>query len=155
MRLFAFGIVCLGGLAFAQEPATRNLNLVGDRFRPLKFEELTPAQKTMVDHLLSGERRGLGGPFNVLLRSPEMGDAAFNAAKDKFGEKGVVDMVATSGWYSLVSMALNVDRYPLPNGVTPGLKPLEHPLPPVGTAGFATTPVAGPKAGAVRASMAG
>src|SRR5438874_10274978 len=76
MRLFALGALSLAGLTFAQEPANRNLNLVGDRFRPLKFEELTPAQKTMVDHLLSGERRGLGGPFNVLLRSPEMGDAA-------------------------------------------------------------------------------
>jgi hypothetical protein len=35
---------------------------------------MTPEQKTMMDHLVSGERRGAGGPFNVLLRSPEMGD---------------------------------------------------------------------------------
>src|SRR5438874_1402877 len=83
MRLFALGALSLAGLTFAQEPANRNLNLVGDRFPPLKFEELTPAQKTMVDHLLSGERRGLGGPFNVLLRSPEMGDAA-----QQFGAMG-------------------------------------------------------------------
>src|SRR5437016_266316 len=83
MRLFSFAVFLLDALAFAQEPTTRNLNLVGDRFRPLKFEELTPAQKTMVDHLLSGERRGLGGPFNVLLRSPEMGDAA-----QQFGAQG-------------------------------------------------------------------
>ena len=30
----------------------------------------------MVDHLLAGERRGANGPFNVLLRSPELGDLA-------------------------------------------------------------------------------
>jgi 4-carboxymuconolactone decarboxylase len=37
---------------------------------------MNPAQKTMIQHLLSGDRRGVGGPFNILLRSPEMGDLA-------------------------------------------------------------------------------
>ena len=30
----------------------------------------------MFESLISGERRGAAGPFNVLLRSPEMGDLA-------------------------------------------------------------------------------
>jgi 4-carboxymuconolactone decarboxylase len=230
MRLRLFGACLIGamGLGYAQAPVNRDLGLVGDRFAPLKFEAMTPEQKIMVEHLLSGERRGMGGPFNVLLRSPEMGDAAqqfgaqarfhaalpkqvaemviiltgrywtaqyewnahkaaalraglnpaiadaiaagvrpegmtpdlegaynfidelltthqvsdraFQAAKDRFGEKGVVDMMALSGWYTIVSMALDVDRYPLPNGTAPELKPLANPLPPVGTAGFSTTP---------------
>jgi hypothetical protein len=46
-------------------------------------------------------------------------------------------MIGLSGWYGLVSMVLNVDRYPLPEGVQPDLKPLENPLPVVGM-GFAT-----------------
>jgi 4-carboxymuconolactone decarboxylase len=50
-------------------------------------------------------------------------------------------MLGLSGWYCLVSMALNVDRYPLGQGVQPELKPLENPLPLVGM-GFAT-PVPG------------
>ncbi len=50
-------------------------------------------------------------------------------------------MVGLSGWYGLVSMLLNVDRYPLPPGVQPGLLPLENPLPVAGM-GFAT-PVPG------------
>src|SRR6478672_4170641 len=50
-------------------------------------------------------------------------------------------MMGLSGWYGLVSMVLNVDRYPLPQGVQPGLQPLENPLPVVGK-GFAT-PVPG------------
>jgi hypothetical protein len=29
------------------------------------------------------------------------------------------------GWYGTVSMLLNVDRYPLPKGVQPPLKPLK------------------------------
>jgi len=208
-----------------QAPDPRSLVLVGDRFKPLKYDEMTAEQKIMIDHLLAGERRGVRGPFNVLLRSPEVGDlaaefggamryrtglprdvsetiiimtgrywmaqyewnshkeaalqngvtaaivdaiaagkrpagmppemeiaynlidelltthqvtdATFKAAKDKYGEKGVVDMIGLSGWYGLVSMLLNVDRYPLPEGVQPGLKPLENPLPVVGM-GFAT-----------------
>ena len=205
------------GIASAQKPTTDNLGLVGGRFAPLTYAEMTPAQKTMVDHLLAGERGNLGGPFNVLLRSPEMGDLAqqfggsmrfhaalpkpaletvilvtarfwgaqfewsahkraalqagvspqvvdaiaigkrpqsmtpdvetaynfiaellktrqvsdvnFQAAKEHFGEKGVVDIIGLSGWYSMVSMALNVDRYPLANGAKPELEPLANPLP--------------------------
>jgi 4-carboxymuconolactone decarboxylase len=231
LRLVCLCSLTAAGLACAQTPATRDLGLIGNRFHSLKFEELTPEQKTMVEHLLSGRRRGLGGPFNVLLRSPELGDAAqhfgeqgrfhpglpaqvaetviiltarywgaqfewnahknaalraglspaiaeaiatgkrpsampadvetaynfidelftthqvtdaaFQAAKDKFGERGIVDILATAGWYSMVSMALNVDRYPLSNGVTPELKPLENPLPSAGAAGFATAPTPG------------
>jgi 4-carboxymuconolactone decarboxylase len=57
-----------------QTPGPPALDLAGDRFGPLTYDQMTPAQKTMTDHMLSGERRGMGGPFNVLLRSPEMGD---------------------------------------------------------------------------------
>jgi 4-carboxymuconolactone decarboxylase len=180
------------------------LNLRGDRFKPLTSEQLTPEQKMMVNDLLSGMRTSLNGPFNVLLRSPEMGnlsqklgeylrfrtavpkrlnemailmtaqwwssqyewylhktlalnaglnaavidaiqaghrpaqmqpdetviydfctelrdrrrvsDGTFKAALSLLGERGVVDLVATMGYYDLVSMALNVDRYPLPDG---------------------------------------
>jgi 4-carboxymuconolactone decarboxylase len=194
----------------AQAPNTANLGLVGDRFKPLTWDEMTPEQKTMTTNLLSGPRRGLGGPFNVLLRSPEMGDlaqkfgeysrfrpavsakvrelaiivtarhwtaqyewnahrnaaaqagvkediikaiaerkrptgmqpdeeavynfaselldtkhvsdATFKTAVDRFGEKGVVDIIGVMGYYQMVSMLLNVDRYPLPNGVQPELK---------------------------------
>ena len=208
-----------------QAPDPRSLVLVGDRFKPLKYDEMTPEQKTMIDHLLAGERRGASGPFNVLLRSPEVGDlaqqfggamrfraslpkdvsetiiimtgrywmaqyewnahkaaalqngvnsaivdaiatgrrptgmspemevaynfidelltthqvsdATFKAAKDKYGEKGIADMIGLSGWYTIVSTALNVDRYPLAQGVQPELKALGNPLPVVG-AGFAT-----------------
>ena len=230
--LCAFTIGFLGALSAQstkQAPDPHSLVLTGDRFKPLKYDEMTPAQKTMIDHLLAGERRGAGGPFNVLLRSPEVGDlaatfggamrfhaaiprdvaetiiimtgrfwmahyewnahkaaalqngvkpaivdaiatgkrpigmspemevaynfidelltmhqvsdATFQAAKDRYGEKGIVDMIGLSGWYCMVSMLLDVDRYPLPAGVQPELKPLDNPLPVVGL-GFAT-PVPG------------
>ena len=43
-------------------------------------------------------------------------DATFRAALDRFGERGVVDLIAVNGFYGLVSMALNVDQTPLPAG---------------------------------------
>jgi len=215
--LCAAAIVLLAiGPAFAQQGAnssnTRDLKLRGDRFTPLTYDQLTPAQKTMVEHILSGPRGSLDGPYNVLLRSPEMGDLAqqfgasmryqsslpprlnefaiiitarhwtaqhawtvhkqtalreglspaicdaiangrrpasmqpdeeaiynfatemldakqvsdanFAAVKEKFGERGVVDLVGVLGYYSFVSMVLNVDRYPVAPGLTPELKPL-------------------------------
>jgi 4-carboxymuconolactone decarboxylase len=225
-----------------QAPDPRALVLMGDRFKPLRYDDMTPEQKTMIDHLLAGERGGANGPFNVLLRSPEVGDlaaqfggamrfrtgipkdvsemiiimtgrfwtaqyewyshksaalqngvspaivdaiaagkrptgmspemevaynlidelltshqvtdATFDAAKSKYGERRVVDMVGLSGWYGLVSMLLNVDRYPLPPGKQPELQALENPLPVAGM-GFAT-PVPGALAPAeVKSSAAG
>jgi 4-carboxymuconolactone decarboxylase len=210
-------VVCAGVLAIlgtvnAQAPTPRDLHLRGDRFPPLTYDTMTPEQKAMVEHVLAGERTSLDGPFNVLLRSPEMGDlaqkfgaqmrfhsslprrlnefailitgrywtaqyewyahhrgalaaglnpalidavaagkrpasmqpdeeavynfatellnnrqvsdAAFQAVKEKFGERGVVDLIGVVGYYQLVSALLNVDRYPLPPGVQPELKPL-------------------------------
>src|SRR5215469_9847838 len=78
MRLqFAItGVVALLCMANAQTPTKRDLNLRGDRFTPLTYDQLTPEQKTMVEHLFAGERGGMNGPFNVTLRSPEMGDLA-------------------------------------------------------------------------------
>ncbi len=58
----------------AQEAPLPDLGLVGNRLPPLKWEEMTPEQKAMVEHLLEGPRTSLGGPFNVMLRSPEIGD---------------------------------------------------------------------------------
>jgi 4-carboxymuconolactone decarboxylase len=252
MRLQLFCAMMIGAQAIVsaqapskqakQAPDPHSLVLAGDRFKPLKYDDMTPEQKTMIDHLLAGERGGANGPFNVLLRSPEVGDlgaqfgaamrfrtglpanvreiiiimtgrfwmaqyewnshrnaalqngvspaivdaiatgkrptgmppemelaynlidelltthqvtdATFQAAEDKYGERGVVDIIGLSGWYGLVSMLLNVDRYPLPQGVEPGLKPLENPLPVVGM-GFAT-PVPGvPSPAEVKSSANG
>ena len=210
MRIFAVALAILGTVN-AQAP-TRDLHLRGGRFQPLSYDSMTPEQKKLVDSILAGPRTSLDGPFNVLLRSPEMGElaqqlgayaryhsalpprlselailitarfwtaqfewqahhknalaaglspaiidaiaarkrpasmqpdeeavynlctevlttqhagnATFQAAKEKFGERGVVDTLAIVGYYQFVSMMLNVDQYPLADGVEPELKPL-------------------------------
>jgi len=215
-KFLLLSLLLAGGLfaieAVAQAPATPDLHLRGGRFKPLTYEQLTPDQKILVEHLLGGERGTLNGPFNVMLRSPQMGDlaqklgayirfhttvpqklnefailitaralnaqydwashhkyalkaglrpeiidavavgkrpanmqpdeeivynfcteliqakqvsdATFRAAVDRFGETTVVDLIAVVGYYHFVSMILNVDQYPLPDGAQPELRPL-------------------------------
>ena len=59
------------------------------------------------------------------IETKQVSDATFAAAKNLLGERGVVELVNVMGWYGLVSMYLNVDRYPLPEGVVAELKPLK------------------------------
>ena len=47
----------------------------GERFKPLTADEMTPAQKNLMDLLTSGKiEGGTRGPVNVLLRSPDIGE---------------------------------------------------------------------------------
>jgi 4-carboxymuconolactone decarboxylase len=59
-----------------------------------------------------------------LHRTHFVSDANFNAVKARFGERGVVDLMAISGYYVAVSMTLNVGRVGLPAGVAPPLPDL-------------------------------
>jgi 4-carboxymuconolactone decarboxylase len=59
-----------------------------------------------------------------LLETKRVGDDTFAAMKAAFGEQGMAEVIFTLGYYNLVSMLLNVDEYPLPDGVEPELKPL-------------------------------
>ena len=52
----------------------------------------------------------------VLHRQHFVDDKLFQRAMDTLGERGVVDLVAVSGFYSAVSMMLNVGEIPLPPG---------------------------------------
>ena len=174
----------------------------GPRFKPLAGGEMTEAQKKVYDAIAGGPRGSVRGPFNALLRSPELADrvqklgeylrfdsslprhlnelailvtarywsaqyewyahaklaaqaglasdviagisngkrpekmtsdevaiydfcielherkavsdSAYRAVLERFSERGVVDLIGVSGYYTLVSMLLNVDRHPLP-----------------------------------------
>jgi 4-carboxymuconolactone decarboxylase len=59
-----------------------------------------------------------------LLSTGHVSDARYGAAFDRFGERGIMDLVGAVGYYSLVSMVLNVAQVPLPEGEAPPLKPL-------------------------------
>jgi len=53
-----------------------------------------------------------------------VGDEAWRAALERFGERGVIDLIGTCGYYATVSMVLNATRHPLPEGVAPPLAAL-------------------------------
>ena len=59
-----------------------------------------------------------------LLGTGHVSDANYGRIKDRFGERGVIDLIGAVGYYSMVSMVLNVDGVPLPAGETPPLRPL-------------------------------
>ena len=191
-----------------------DFELRGNRFKPLTWPEMSPAQPAMTRAVLGGKRAAMQGPYNVLLRSPEVGqlaqqfgahtrfesslplalnelailmvardwtaqfvwcahrsiaeeaglpktlivsiaeglavpddlapevravhrfcselmvhrrvsDATYADAVAHFEERGVVDLMATMSYYTLVCMSLNVDGYPLPQGAQAQLKPLK------------------------------
>ncbi|MBV8457878.1 MAG: carboxymuconolactone decarboxylase family protein [Acetobacteraceae bacterium] len=54
-----------------------------------------------------------------LLRTGQVPEALYRRAVDRFGERGVIDLVGAAGYYSLVSLVLNVAQVPLPAGVQP------------------------------------
>ena len=54
-----------------------------------------------------------------------IGDATFKAVLDKFGERGVIDLIGVTGYYTMLAMVLNVAQMPLPNGVPPPLPALK------------------------------
>jgi 4-carboxymuconolactone decarboxylase len=71
MRLHLYGVLIFALAACAQDRP--QLDLHGDRFPGLTYEQLTPAQRLIADRALSG--RGTIGIFNIQLRSPELSEA--------------------------------------------------------------------------------
>ena len=49
-----------------------------------------------------------------LRRDKRVSDATFARVKARLGEQGVIDLIAVSGYYDLVSMTLNVAQVPTP-----------------------------------------
>ncbi|HEV7264756.1 MAG TPA: carboxymuconolactone decarboxylase family protein [Falsiroseomonas sp.] len=51
-----------------------------------------------------------------------VGDATYRAALEAFGVKGVVELTALVGYYTMVSMTLNAHGVPLPEGAVEALE---------------------------------
>jgi 4-carboxymuconolactone decarboxylase len=61
---------------------------------------------------------------HTLLHQGAVPDEIFARAAQRFGERGVMDLTGACGYYTLVSLVLNVDRTPLPPGEPLPLAPL-------------------------------
>ncbi|MEA2933968.1 MAG: 4-carboxymuconolactone decarboxylase [Variibacter sp.] len=60
-----------------------------------------------------------------LHRKKNVDDATFKRAVTLLGEQGVMDLIGVSGYYTAVSMTLNVAQVPVPPGQPLPLKPLD------------------------------
>ena len=60
-----------------------------------------------------------------LHRAKKVDDTNFQRVKVLFGEQGVIDLIGVSGYYTAVSMTLNVAQVPVPDGKPLPLKPLD------------------------------
>jgi len=58
-------------------------------------------------------------------RTKTVSDATYAQTKARFGENGIIDLIAVSGYYVTVGMTLNIAQVPLPPGVEVPLKPLK------------------------------
>jgi 4-carboxymuconolactone decarboxylase len=54
-----------------------------------------------------------------LLLTCRVSDASFTAARDVFGEQGVIELVAFVGYYTALAMILNTAELPPPEGAPP------------------------------------
>ncbi len=54
-----------------------------------------------------------------LNRHKSVSDSTYSAALTLFGEKGVVELTALIGYYTMVALTLNCHEIPLPAGVVP------------------------------------
>jgi len=69
--------------------------------------------------LIAGEGLALGADevFTTELHEKHgVSDATYQRAVNAFGEHGVADLIAVTGYYVLVAMTVNVDRTPMPGG---------------------------------------
>ncbi len=89
---------------------------------PAKAETLAEGKRPQA---MSAEETAVYEFATELLRTGEVSDAAFAAVKERWGERGVVDLIITVGYYTTVSMILNVHRHPIPADAKP-LPPLKR-----------------------------
>src|SRR5207248_10308632 len=96
-------------------------NTMSSAFNPYVIEAIATGKRPVS---MQPDEEAVYNVGDEHLRTREVSDRVFKAAVDKFGERGVVDLTGVMGYYCFVSMMLNIDRYPLPDGEKPELRPL-------------------------------
>ncbi len=88
-----------------------------------KKEGLIPA---IIDAIAEGktpdfaddDEKAVHAFITELHRDHQVGDAAFDAIKDAFGEEAALELTALAGYYTLISMVLNTFEVAAPEGGT-------------------------------------
>jgi 4-carboxymuconolactone decarboxylase len=64
--------------------------------------------------------------FMELQRNRCVSDTTYERTVRRFGERAIIDLTGTIGYYSTLAMIMNVARTPLPEGGAPALVPLPN-----------------------------
>src|SRR5258708_24448516 len=101
------------------------LALTGERFPEMPLEKMTAAQRAVAESIMSGPRKGMSGPFNAWLRSPELADrlqkvgeyVRFNISLDKrLNEMAIIMTAQFWGsqyeWYAHAPLAIKAGLDP-------------------------------------------
>jgi 4-carboxymuconolactone decarboxylase len=99
--------------------------LTGERMAEIPLDQMSPAQRSVADAILSGPRKSIGGPFNAWLRSPELADrlqkvgeyVRFNSSLDKRINEMAILMTAQAWgsqyeWYAHAPLAIKAGLDP-------------------------------------------
>jgi 4-carboxymuconolactone decarboxylase len=78
---------------------------------------------------MSADEEAVYNFITEFFKTRQVSDATFAAVKKVAGERGVVDLIVSAGYYQMVSMLMNTDRLPVATGQQPELKYLAKPLP--------------------------
>jgi 4-carboxymuconolactone decarboxylase len=73
-KLAMAGVIGAVAGAAVMATAAPEFNTRGNRFKPLSYDELAPAQRAFADREIAQGRKPETGPFNIYLRSPEMAE---------------------------------------------------------------------------------
>jgi 4-carboxymuconolactone decarboxylase len=99
--------------------------LTGERMAEIPLDKMTPAQRGVAEAIMSGPRKGMNGPFNAWLRSPELADrlqkvgeyVRFNTSLDKrLNEMAIIMTAQYWGsqyeWYAHAPLAIKAGLDP-------------------------------------------
>ena len=99
--------------------------LTGERMAEIPLDKMTPTQRGVAEAIMSGPRKGMNGPFNAWLRSPELADrlqkvgeyVRFNTSLDKrLNEMAIIMTAQYWGsqyeWYAHAPLAIKAGLDP-------------------------------------------
>ena len=100
---------------FAHERIARNTTDLPDHIiRAIQVgqipDNMTPEQQAVFDFVTSAQKYG----------APT--DAAYDDALKLFGRPGILDLLCTTGYYTMIAMVLNTAKIPLPDGAAVPLR---------------------------------
>ena len=125
--LAAVVALVIGIAAMAQTLPIENIQLRGDRFRGLHYREMTEEQRALLHNVVNSARAVTNttgnGPFNTLLRSPQVGEQSQqlgNAIRFSSGlsghERELATLMAGRAWTSTYEWYAHA-RYALDEGI--------------------------------------